>query len=434
MTQDREFGGPIGAFIFIIFSHFLVYYLWISFTYYQGSLIHPSSLSDILPFFGRMFHYIAEGAVPTGKAAMIYGGFLLLQFLLASTMPGLWVKGFPVPSEGNIQHNYLCNAIASWYVLIILLLVLHFTHLFRLTELTDNMGGIITVATIFADAMSLSLYLIPLAFSKNIHKTGNIIYDFFIGIRLNQKIGIVDIKLFIDIRISWVLLFLLTVSAAEKQYQLYGMVSWPMIFMLLAHGLYTNACMKGEECIPTTWDIFQEKLGWMFIYWNLVGVPFVYCFSSFYILANNPQVPYIGPLFIVLLVAYYVWDTANTQKNRFRMQLNGSYVPRYSFPQLPWGTLRNPRYLATKSGSVLLTDGWYRYARKIHYTADIIMALTWGLCCGFSGVLPYFYPIFFTIMILHRYHRDTKRCVKKYGEDWKNYIKTVPYRFIPFIF
>jgi len=32
-----------------------------------------------------------------------------------------------------------------------------------------------------------------------------------------------------------------------------------MIFMVVAHGLYANACFKGEECIPLTWDIFHEK-------------------------------------------------------------------------------------------------------------------------------------------------------------------------------
>src|SRR5690606_3290669 len=103
------------------------------------------------------------------------------------------------------------------------------------------------------------------------------------------RLGRVDLKLFSEIRIPWILLFFLTVSAASKQYDLYGSVSAPMIFMIIAHGLYVNACMKGEECIPTTWDIFHEKFGWMLIFWNYVGVPFVYCFQSFYILKNNPQ-------------------------------------------------------------------------------------------------------------------------------------------------
>ena len=49
--------------------------------------------------------------------------------------------------------------------------------------------------------------------------------------------------------------------------------------------------------------------------------------------------------------------------------------------------------------------GWWRYARKIHYTCDIIMALTWALATGTSSALPYIYPAFFLCMILHRYTR-----------------------------
>jgi hypothetical protein len=32
---------------------------------------------------------------------------------------------------------------------------------------------------------------------------------------------------------------------------------------------------KGEECIPQTWDMFHEKWGFMVIFWNFAGVPFV---------------------------------------------------------------------------------------------------------------------------------------------------------------
>ena len=30
-------------------------------------------------------------------------------------------------------------------------------------------------------------------------------------------------------------------------------------FMILATGLYINACAKGEELIPQTWDMYYEK-------------------------------------------------------------------------------------------------------------------------------------------------------------------------------
>jgi delta24(24(1))-sterol reductase len=74
-----------------------------------------------------------------------------------------------------------------------------------------------------------------------------------------------------------------------------------------------------------------------------------------------------------------------------------------------------------------------RKKSKIHYTADIIMASTWALACGFTGILPYLYPVFFFVMIMHRAARDEARCREKYGEDWVKYTSIVKYRFIPFI-
>jgi len=88
----------------------------------------------------------------------------------------------------------------------------------------------------------------------------------------------VDLKLFFELRNSWVLLMMISVSCASQMYQELGYITGNMWFLLFAHGLYSNACQKGEECVPTTWDIFHEKFGWMLIYWNTAGVPFFYTF------------------------------------------------------------------------------------------------------------------------------------------------------------
>lgn len=140
---------------------------------------------------------------------------------------------------------------------------------------------------------------------------------------------------------------------------------------------------------------YLDCQGWMLIFWNCAGVPLVYCFNSYYILRHGPfehSTPYTVFCFVLLIAAYYIWDTCNSQKvsnkpclvclllfrglthhnntlhpqqNRFRMKLKGTYIPRMAFPQLPWGTLENPRYLKAKCGSVLLTDGWYRYEQDL---------------------------------------------------------------------
>jgi len=78
------------------------------------------------------------------------------------------------------------------------------------------------------------------------------------------------------------------------------------------------------------------------------------------------------------------------------------------------------------------TDSWIDgYARKVHYTCDFFFASSWGLITGFQSPFPWFYPVFFTAMIIHRAIRDIQRCRTKYGKAWEEYERQVPYLFIP---
>ena len=123
-------------------------------------------------------------------------------------------------------------------------------------------------------------------------------------------------------------------------------------------------------------DMYHEKWGFMLIFWNLAGVPLSYCHCTIY-LANRPPSTYhwnpiaLGALYVSYLFVYWVWDTCNSQKNRFRQMERGTLTERKAFPQLPWQTLQNPKTIKTKTGDSILIDGWYGYARKIHYTCDL---------------------------------------------------------------
>lgn len=430
-----EFGGPKGCLIIMLYSHFLPYFFWLCLELNNGGILYPKSFSatDISDLLIEIKTYTVQNAIPNSYSISIYLGFLAIQALFYVTMPGVWIKGLPVPTEGNKRHDYLCNGAVSWWVTLISIFLLDRYNIFTLQQIAYNFGRVMSTAIIFSDLLAIIIFYAAKVQAKAIRMSNNFIYDFFMGAYLNPRIGYFDFKMWAEIRVSWILLFMLTLSASVTQYREAGQISYSMILILTAHFLYTNACMKGEECIPTTWDIYYEKWGWMLVYWNLAGVPFVYCFQSFYILKNDPQLNQFlfYFLFVLLLCAYYVWDTAQSQKNRFKMQLKGTYVRRYTFPQLPWGTIDNPNYLKTECGDVILLDGWWKYARKIHYTADIIMSSIWALSCGFSGILPFYYPIFFFFMIRHRAVRDQERCMKKYKKDWEKYCELVPYVWIP---
>jgi 7-dehydrocholesterol reductase len=81
--------------------------------------------------------------------------------------------------------------------------------------------------------------------------------------------------------------------------------------------------------------------------------------------------------------------------------------------------------------SLLLTSGWWGMARHANYVGDLMLSFAMCATCGFDHLLPWSYAIFMTAILIHRCHRDEKRCSAKYGDTWVEYRKQVPWRLVP---
>ncbi|KAK5657340.1 hypothetical protein OQA88_3405 [Cercophora sp. LCS_1] len=418
----------------------LMWYMWIGAEYYDGLFPLPAEGQSLKEFGLHLVNLAYTGAFPHAKAWAIYWTFFLFEGACYCLMPGVWGFGKPLPHKGGEQLKYYCSAYVSFYVTIATVLFLNFTGLFRLSTIIDEFGPIMSVAIISGFLVSIVAYISAFARGATHRMSGNHVYDFFMGAELNPRMfGILDFKMFFEVRLPWYILFLLSLGTALRQYEQYGYVSGEVGFLVMAHFLYANACAKGEELIITTWDMYYEKWGFMLIFWNLAGVPLSYCHCTIYLAKHHPSeyrhhplilaIMYIGYIFV-----YWVWDSCNSQKNRFRAMERGKMIKRNTFPQVPWQTIQNPRVIETGQGDRILADGWYGLARKVHYTCDVFFATNWGLITGFASPFPWFYPVFFVTMIAHRAWRDIHRCRQKYGDAWKEYEKTVPYLFIPVSF
>jgi delta24(24(1))-sterol reductase len=243
-----EFGGPWGVTAMMVGFPMLMYYLWICLWFYDGQLVFPTSVEGIKPFLNKMWthvrdvsfllpppvkrlsdaaysHLFLQDASPNMYAWKVYSGLIFYELFLAWVMPGYMQEGLPVPSLGYKTLMYNCNALFSVYFTLITAAFLHYYHIFRLTEIIDNYGHIMTVAMIWGFAVSFGTYFWTVARGEQMRMSGNFIYDVFMGAALNPRIGPVDLKMWAEVRIPWVIVFFLAVSGACKQYEQYGAVT-----------------------------------------------------------------------------------------------------------------------------------------------------------------------------------------------------------------
>lgn len=256
--------------------------------------------------------------------------------------------------------------------------------------------------------------------------SGNVIYDYFMGRELNPRpnrmagMSHFDYKEFCELRPGLIAWLLFNISCAYEQYQVLGYNTGSMILIQVFHFIYIWDALYQESAILSTMDITTDGFGFMLVFGDLCWVPFTYSLQARYLVHHDPHLTamQLGIILMIHLIGYSIFRNANSQKDQFRRNPKDQSIAHLT-------------YIETKRGTKLLTSGYWGMARKINYTGDYIMGVSWCLLCGFGSIVPYFYAIYFLILLVHRSERDDHLCHVKYGDDWIKYKKIVPYRFIP---
>jgi len=146
------------------------------------------------------------------------------------------------------------------------------------------------------------------------------------------------------------------------------------------------------------------------------------------IIENN-----INAILIILFSLLAIWCNYDADNMRFNFRKKNGCVK-------IWG--KKAVFLIAKYRTVhgeekenlLLLSGWWGMARHTHYIFEILGAFLWSCGDGFNSIIPYFYVIFLSCLLLDRSYRDDSRCESKYGEYWRIYCQMVPYKIIPGLF
>jgi delta14-sterol reductase len=175
-----------------------------------------------------------------------------------------------------------------------------------------------------------------------------------------------------------------------------------------------------EHGMLSMFDVIEERFGFMLVFGDYGLVPFFYCIGGFAILTRPEPLGVGAAVAITLLFAfgYWVFRGANGQKNQFKAD-----------PSRPiWG--KAPETV----GGRLLVSGFWGIGRKLNYTGEILAYIAIALTAGFHSPWPYALPLWLLSLLLHRAHRDDKRCRAKYGALWEAYCARARFRMFPFIY
>ncbi|KAI5614375.1 delta(14)-sterol reductase, partial [Silurus asotus] len=411
-TTETEFGGATGAAGLILLLPLTVLYLLSVCASEDGTVLRwPPPLPPLFHLYDLRAVFIITVWISTH--------ILLYLLPMGKVSEGLVLR------DGN-RLKYPINGFHALCVTGVLVCVCVCVDV-PLALLYELMVPLAVCAMAVAFLLSLGLYTHSLCAPA--HKlalggnTGHAVYDFFIGRELNPRIGSFDLKYFCELRpglIGWVVL---NVVMLLKEVELRGSPSVSMLLVNAFQLLYVTDALWNEEAVLSTMDIVHDGFGFMLAFGDLVWVPFTYSLQAAFLVSHPHTLTPFNALSIFLLngIGYYIFRKSNSEKNQFRRD-----------PTHP--SVRHLKTIATATGKQLLVSGWWGFVRHPNYLGDILMALAWSLPCGFSHILPYFYVMYFSVLLVHREARDERQCRAKYGSAWEAYCSQVPYRIIPYIY
>jgi Delta14-sterol reductase len=418
-TTSYQWGGPIGGLFMVFFLPTLVVVLNSLCAGEQCSVLQVRQLPMLMKD-------VVLGAIPDLPKAVGIELVWLSAHAIFSILPiGKLVYGGELRNGKRLA--YRMNAFHAFLLSHALIFVLHYTSAIDLAVVADLFHSLMLGAILVSFVMSVVLYLASYR-SRNVltalgGNSGNLLYDFWVGRELNPRTGPLDWKLMCELRPGLIGWSILNWAFVVKSMYI-GTATPSIVLIALCESFYVLDGLLLEAGNLTMMDIVTDGFGFMLCFGDLAWVPFTYTLQTKY-LVHHPT--HMSPLHLGLCVAltvagYLIFRGANTEKDRFR-----------SNPQDP--CVRHLKVMKTSKGKSLIVSGYWGMCRHPNYVGDWLMAVGWASFAGTAELMPYFHPIYFGVLLMHRQLRDEHHMVEKYGkEDWKAFCKAVPYRLFPYIY
>ena len=416
-----QFGTAFRAWIWplvlIVACPILAIGFWLVAVHHDGSVLAYAESGE----------WLAPLPRPGWTAVVILTAWSAFQYVLLRLVPGKDHLGPPTPA--GERPRYKLNGVAC-YVLS-LAAVAAFGARFP-TLVYDHYGELLITSSLLSLAGCALLVWKGTKFptTADASRSDNLIWDFWNGVELHPRLLGVELKQWVNCRISMGGWAALLVLCATAQYGRHGTVDPAMATCVGLHLVYLFKFFWWEDGYFGSLDITHDRFGF-YLFWGLmVWVPSLYCLVGLYLVDHVTGMSWTTAGAIAAFGVASIAANYDADKQRMRVRAtNGETTV--------WG--RQPTVIeatyTTADGeqrtNLLLASGWWGTARHLHYVFELALATAWTLPAGFTHLLPWSYVICLAILLTDRARRDERRCAAKYGASWDAYCEQVRWRMIP---
>ncbi|CAO3649346.1 unnamed protein product [Mucor hiemalis] len=329
-TTHYEFGGVIGAAAMILLLPTLV--LMFAYGCSRDSGYNPFERSyHLLTNFelSRITHELKNWS---WGSSIWYLGLVVQLAVYTFALPGTEVEGERLRDGSRLK--YKINALATLQTMFtISFMALRGQGYFLFLWTKAHFADIALFSVAFSFLVAIGVYIKSFIGKKMLAlggNTGNPIYDFMIGRELNPRIGSFDIKFFTELRPGLIMWLYLNVCFAINQWVEIGRVTYSMALVNIFQGWYIIDALINESSILTTMDITTDGFGFMLAFGNLCWVPMMYSLQARY-LSDFPvdlSIPQVVAIVLIQCAGYFIFRSANSQKDAFRKDPNDPKVSR----------------------------------------------------------------------------------------------------------
>ena len=368
---------------------------------------------------------------PLNPAAWkIIFGYMAFELMLMRLVPGKRFTASPTVTGHTPVYN--ANGFECYLITIATLIILTYYDIIQPDIVYDMMGQLLSSMNLFAILFCAFLTFKGLHFpsTKDSGTNGSLIVDYFWGTELYPRILGWDVKQFTNCRFGMMFWQVGILCYAYKQYTMLGYISSSMFVSVAVQTVYVAKFFLWETGYFLTMDIQHDRAGYYICWGCLVWVPSMYTMHTYFLVENPILLSVPLTLFFTVAGIYCVYVNYDCDRQRQEFRRTGGKVK-------IWG--REPEFIeaeyTTEDGkvhkSLLLASGWWGISRHFHYVPEILASFFWCVPALFSHPLPYFYPVYLTLLLTDRAWRDDARCAAKYKQYWDQYCVKVPSKIIP---